>query len=101
ELSAGDVPRTGHVTGVVGVALADVEDDEIPTRATAALPHFVHRHERDAGCRLVEQLRHGLAARAVRPERLGEMIGHAEAQRAHLLDERGSIALLEPRVLRL
>jgi hypothetical protein len=101
ELSARHVARAGDVAVVVGVALADVEDDEVTEARRHALVQLLHRDEGDAARGLVEKLRHGLAAGTVGAQRLGEMVRHAEAEGAHLLDEGGALALLEPRVGRL
>src|SRR5204862_3292134 len=78
-----------------------VRHNEPPAPRRNALPYLVHRHERDVARRLVEELRDGLPAGAVRAERLGEMLGHPEIQLAHLCDEGGALAPLETRVLRL
>ena len=85
--------------GVVGVALADVEHDELAAARPDALAQLLHRHERDPLRGLVEQLRDRLAAGPVGAQRLGQMIRHAEIEGAHLLDEGGAIALLEARIV--
>src|SRR5690242_7341065 len=91
--------RAWHVSRIVGVPLPDVEDDEAPVAVRDALPHLLHRHERDAPRGLVEQLRDGLAPGAVGAQRLGQMLGHLEAERAHLGDEGVALAVLKARVL--
>src|SRR5947199_5407805 len=99
ELPAREVASARHVARVVGVTLPDVENHEAPVAGRYAPLHFLHRHERDATRRLVEELGDGLTAGAVGAQRLGQMLGHLEAERAYLRDEGGVLALLEARVL--
>src|SRR5439155_2849801 len=101
ELTAWQMTRARHVPRVVRVPLADVQDHEAPIPGRDALLHLLHRHERDASRRLAEELGDRLAAGAVGAQRLGQVLGHPEAQLAHLRDEGGALAPLEARVLRL
>jgi hypothetical protein len=88
------VPRARQVARVVGVALADVEEYEVGVAALDARTHLFHAHERDVARGLGDELRDGLAARAVRPERLGQMVRHRDVEPAHERDELRALLLL-------